>query len=152
MLQAIHATYATYATNERGQDTQRSTRFFNRARRAVDNSIPANESGPEMSDWDLFIARLSPEAVELERFNMPDADELPGSPADKRMRREHHARSVAYWYRQKFPSAPDVEIAALVQESATVTHDTFKAGKYKRNRAKWLAVVAQHNNINRKAS
>lgn len=105
-----------------------------------------------MTDWDLFVARLDPEAVELERFDMPHVDELPGSPADKRMRREHQALADTYWYRQRFPSASDMEVAAMLAESATYTYSTYEAGKYKRDRVRWRAMVAQRNNIETRAS
>lgn len=66
---AIHATNATYATNARDQDSQGNSRVYNRARGAVDNSIPLTKETFFQSDIDLavFLATRKPNRVRHEK-------------------------------------------------------------------------------------
>ena len=80
------------------------------------------------SEMDMFLARLSldPPAVEAERYRMPSLTEAPGSPEDRRMRRQRARRA---------------EIFRLTRRPATAFEDQPREQTYKRDPARFVALV-----------
>lgn len=45
-----------------------------------------------------FLTTRNAARLESERFNIPGPGERPGSPSDRRMRREHQGRVISFWH------------------------------------------------------
>ncbi|KQW07637.1 hypothetical protein ASC66_01160 [Leifsonia sp. Root4] len=85
------------------------------------------------SEMDMFLARLSldPPAVEAERYRMPSLTEAPGSPDDRRMRREHRAKAAGFWLRS--------QIGQMLEEASGFDKDSG----YKKDPARFAALVEE---------
>lgn len=110
-----------------------------------------------ITDWDLFVASIDRHSLELERFGLPALDEMPGAPADRRMRAEHRVRVAAFRYARDNPATPDVEITAAIAESrAYDRQNTYKQSPQSwaalRQRREHRAAQAAEQYTNRKAS